>query len=459
MTASNKTPSSHANNSYRALPSVSAILEQLQDVAMSHELVTQVVREELEVAREQVRAGNPRSTDDIIERCWAVLRELDSSRFDSIINGTGIVLHTNLGRAPVSTDTASAMATAASSYLALEIDPETNQRGGRMDEISRMMRLLTGAEATLVVNNNAGAISLTLAALCAGREVIVSRGEAIEIGGGVRIPEVILQSGCRLVEVGTTNRTYVRDFERASGPETSALLKIHASNFRLEGFTARVDTNDLGQLARESDLLLIEDLGSGALLDTAAFGLGHEPTVRESIAAGASVVTLSGDKLLGGPQAGIISGRRELISRIERHPLARPLRADKTTLAGVAATLRHYIRGDAHTSIPIWEIIGATLDQLTRRAVEISNRTGGKVVRSVASIGGGSRPGETLPSVAISFAVPHPDAFAKTLRTGNPRVFPIIREDAVLIDLRAVRPAQDKALTGSLRAALGRLER
>jgi L-seryl-tRNA(Ser) seleniumtransferase len=457
MTPTNDAASPAANNPYRELPSVSAILEHLRDVAVSRELLTEVVREELDVARRHVRAGTPRTRDDILERCRSVLHELDSSRFGSIINGTGIVLHTNLGRAPVSNETASAMATAASSYLSLEIDPETNQRGGRMDEISRLMHLLTGAESTLVINNNAGAILLTLAALCSGRDVIVSRSEAVEIGGGVRIPDVIQQSGCRLVEVGTTNRTYARDFERACGPETSALLKVHASNFRLEGFTAGVDIAELGQLARDSNLLLIGDLGSGALIDTAAFGLRHEPTVRESIAAGASIVTLSGDKLLGGPQAGIIAGRRDLISRIEQHALARPLRADKTTLAGVAATIRHYIRGDAHTSIPIWEMIGTSLEQLTQRAVEISEGTGAQVVRSVASIGGGSLPGETLPSVALSFSVPHPDLFARELRTGSPRVFPIIRDDAVLIDLRAVRQEQDELLTMALASVIGRL--
>jgi L-seryl-tRNA(Ser) seleniumtransferase len=456
MTDSNETNSTLDDNPFRVLPSVSAVLDRLRDVEITLELRTQVVRQELELARQEIQGGYRVSTEQAVERCRARFREFERSRFDSVINGTGIVLHTNLGRAPVSDQAAAAMASAASSYLSLEIDPETNRRGGRIEEISRLVRLLTGAEATLVVNNNAAAILLALAALCEGREVIVSRGEAVEIGGGVRIPEVVLQSGCRLVEVGTTNRTYLRDFERASGPDTVALLKVHTSNFRLDGFTASVRTSELGSLAKARDLMLIEDMGSGALLDTAAFGLEHEPTVKEAIDAGASVVTFSGDKLLGGPQAGIIAGRADLISQIERHPLARAVRADKTTLAGVADTLRHYIKGDAATSIPIWRMIGVSVDELTRRAFGICDRTGGEVIESIASIGGGSLPGETMPSVALRFAGSHPDAIASALRTGRPRVFPIIRDDAVLIDLRAIMPEQDLPLSAAIEHALAR---
>jgi L-seryl-tRNA(Ser) seleniumtransferase len=356
----------------------------------------------------------------------------------------------------VSADAAAAMARAASSYLAIEIDPETNSRGGRMSEISRLMSARTGAEATLVVNNNAAAVLLTLAAIAARREVVVSRGEAVEIGGGFRIPDVIAQSGCLLVEVGTTNRTYVADYGRAVGPETAALLKVHASNFQVEGFTAKAATSELGTLARERSLPLIEDLGSGALLDTAQFGLRHEPTVAEAIADGATVVTLSGDKLLGGPQAGIIAGRRDVIQQIERHPLARAVRADKVTIAGVTATLRHYLAGNAHTEIPIWRMIGATRDELSSRATQIARQTALTVVDSTASIGGGSLPGETMASIALKIETPHPDQVARALRTGTPGVFPIIREGAVLVDLRTVQPEQDQRLLQALRAALGR---
>jgi L-seryl-tRNA(Ser) seleniumtransferase len=457
MTAAKHNPAIQSGNPYRELPSVSALLEQLAGSRIGHELLTRLIRDETARARQAIQAGTCLTAEDVLEGCRAAIRDLEATRLDPAINGTGIVLHTNLGRAPVSDETAAAMAAAAGSYLSLEIDPDSNQRGGRMDEISRLMRGLTGAESTLVVNNNAGAILLTLAALSAGREVVVSRGEAVEIGGGVRIPEVVQQSGCKLVEVGTTNRTYLRDFQRAAGVNTSALLKVHASNFRLEGFTAGVSTAELGGLAHELDLLLIEDLGSGALLETILFGLRHESTVGEAIAAGASVVTLSGDKLLGGPQAGIICGRRDLIDRIERHPLARALRADKVTVAGVAATLRHYVRGNAESTIPIWSMIGAPVEELTRRAEHIGELTGGRVLTSVSSIGGGSLPGETLPSMAVGFAVSHPDRFAQLLRTGSPRVFPIIRDDLVLIDLRAVRPEQDGRLGDAILAALALL--
>jgi L-seryl-tRNA(Ser) seleniumtransferase len=346
------------------------------------------------------------------------------------------------------------MADAAASFLSLELDPETNQRGGRLDEVSRLMCVLTGAEATLVVNNNAGAVLLTLAGLSSGREVVVSRGESIEIGGGFRIPEVVAQSGCRLTEVGTTNRTYVTDYQRALGEATGALLKVHASNFRIEGFTTEASTSELSSLADSHGVPLVEDLGSGALLDTARFGLRHEPTVTEVLAAGASIVTLSGDKLLGGPQAGIIAGKAELVKRIERHPLARALRVGKVTLAGVVATLRHYLAGTAESEIPIWLMIAASQEHLFGRATMLSTQYCLDVEQTESSIGGGSLPGEVLPSVAISIQTASPDPLAARLRTGTPRVFPIIRSGRVLIDLRTVLPGQDASLAQALESAL-----
>jgi L-seryl-tRNA(Ser) seleniumtransferase len=315
-----------------------------------------------------------------------------------------------------------------------------------MDEIARHLRLLTGAEATLVVNNNAAAVFLVLAALCPGRDVIVSRGEAIEIGGGFRIPDVVSQSGCRLVEVGTTNRTYASDHARAFTDDTGAILRVHPSNFRLEGFTANPTTAELAAVALEHESILIEDLGSGALLDTTQFGLRHEPTVGQAIADGAAIVTFSGDKLLGGPQAGIICGRQDLIGAIERHPMARAVRADKVTLAGLNATLRHYLSGDAARDIPIWSMIGSPLSDLSARAETIRGASSATIESSIASIGGGSLPGETLPSVALSLGGINADELAHHLRTGNPRVFPIIRGEKVLIDLRTVLPEQDEPL-------------
>lgn len=457
MTSSpNRTGQNRAESSrYRALPAVSAVLDALADRTIEPRFLTELIRQELERARTEIGAGGSVDRDEIIARCRERIDLLVGGRFAPAINATGIVLHTNLGRAPVSHATAAAMAAAAASYVPLELDPITNRRGGRMDEISTLLRILSGAEATLVVNNNAAAVLLTLTALCEGRDVIVSRGEAVEIGGGFRIPDVIAQSRCHLVEVGTTNRTYPSDFRSAAGASTAALLKVHTSNFRIEGFTADVASAELGELARELGVLSIEDLGSGALLDTGQFGLRREMTVAESIDAGTSVVLFSGDKLLGGPQAGVIAGNSDAIRRIEQHPLARAVRADKVTLAGIAATLRHYLRGEAEREIPIWRMIGTSRDALALRASELAARFDLAVARSNASIGGGSLPGETLPSVALRIDTEHADELARALRTGTPCVFPYIREGAVMLDLRTVLPDQDHALGSALARVLG----
>ncbi len=455
MTSSIQRESKSAGAHWHALPSVSDMLGLFADAHVESRTLTDLIRQEIARARDEIHAGERLTRDAVVERCRAAIDALDDTRFVPVINGSGIVLHTNLGRSPVSRATAAIMATAAASYLPLEIHPESNRRGGRMDEVTRLLRALTGAEATLVVNNNAAAMLLVLAALCANRDVIVSRGEAVEIGGGFRIPDVIARSGCRLVEVGTTNRTYARDYERALGISTAALLKVHASNFRIEGFTASVTSGELVNIASASGLPVIEDLGSGALLDTAAFGLKHESTVAEAIGAGVSIVSFSGDKLLGGPQAGIIAGKTHLVRSIERHPLARALRVDKVTLAGICATLRHYIRGEATSEIPIWRMIGAPLDSLFARAHAIADPAGLAVVSAVASIGGGSLPGETLPSVAIRIETEHPDRLAQALRMGMPRVFPYVRDGALMIDMRTVFPEQDSALATALIRALG----
>jgi L-seryl-tRNA(Ser) seleniumtransferase len=330
-----------------------------------------------------------------------------------------------------------------------------------MDEVRRLLRLLTGAEDALVVNNNAAAVLLTLAALAAGREVIVSRGEAVEIGGGFRIPDVLWQSGASLVEVGTTNRTYVRDYAEAISDATGALLKVHRSNFRMEGFVHSASIAELAPIAAAGDIPLIDDEGSGVLLNVADFRLMAEPTIAESIAAGASVVTASGDKLLGGPQAGIIVGKEEWITRIARHPLARAVRADKMTLAGTAATLRHYLRGEATTKIPTWRMIAVPADDLRRRVQAVQRRLAeagirGEAVASVASVGGGALPGQTLPSWAIAL----PDAatgnrgveeFARSLRLADTPVWGRIERGDVLLDLRSVLPEWDDALVETIR--------
>jgi L-seryl-tRNA(Ser) seleniumtransferase len=387
-----------------------------------------------------------------------IARLFERSRYRRVINATGVIVHTNLGRAPVSGETARAMAGAAGAAVPLEIEPETGRRGGRMAEISELLRMLTGAEAVLVVNNNAAAVLLVLSALVAGRTVAVSRAEAVEIGGGFRIPDVLLQSGATLIEVGTTNRTYAEDFRRAGIGTGDAMLKVHSSNFRISGFVTQPALAELRAVADERDALLIEDLGSGTLVDTARFGIDHEPTVAESLAAGVDVVTFSGDKLLGGPQAGLIAGGADLVARIERHPLARAVRADKATLAGVAATLRHYLRGDADTAIPVLRMMGAQAPALRSRAEALARRLREHpmeldIVATTNFVGGGSLPGQALPGVALCLGAGHlgADEAARRIRlhAGAP-VYGRIEDGQLLVELRTVDEADDEVLARTL---------
>lgn len=453
-----------AENPFRVLPSVSDLSKELLvGGAVSGETLTAFLQMFLDEQRIAIQSGDRPRRDEILARAQRELESLAMPRLSPVINATGVILHTNLGRAPVSARTAEAMRDAAMDYVSLELDPATNLRGGRMNEISRLMRLLTGAEATLVVNNNAAAITLVLSALATGKGAIVSRGEAVEIGGGFRIPDVMRQSGARLVEVGTTNRTYPSDYENAVEPDTALFLKVHASNFRIDGFTATTSIADLSPVSERTGIPIVEDLGSGSLLDTAKFGLAKEPTIGESIVAGAAVITASGDKLLGGPQAGIIAGRAGLIARIEQHPLVRAFRVDKTCLAGIAATLRHYAKDEATEQIPVWRMISTTVESLMERAETLRERLAVDgveidIVESRSTVGGGSLPGEQQPSIALevkseSFS---PDELAMALRTGNPGVFGRIEDNRVLLDLRAVLPGQDDQLRWALLSALSR---
>jgi L-seryl-tRNA(Ser) seleniumtransferase len=453
----------------RALPSVSSLIQHPAIAPYAREVgarsLTRLAQLVLEEARQAILAG--RATGDVVAVLQRRLQKLSQPRLRSVINATGVIIHTNLGRAPVSDEAARAMAEVAGRYTALEIELESGRRGGRMSELSQLLSLLTGAEGGLVVNNNAAAVLLVLSTFCAGRAVLVSRSQAVEIGGGFRIPDVLRQSGARLVEVGTTNRTYVRDYAEAISDDTAAILSVHWSNFRIIGFTAQPELGELAELAHARGLLLIEDLGSGALLDTAAYGLAHEPTVQEAIAAGADLVCFSGDKLLGGPQAGIIVGRRELIDQVERHPLARALRADKTALAGTAVTLRHYLRGEAIDKIPVWRMIATPLAALEARCqtwqAALRDLVETEIVATDATVGGGSLPGETLPSRALALGaeaiaevVPGltVEELARRLRTGQPPVVGRVEADRLLLDARTVLPEQDEALVEALRRSL-----
>jgi L-seryl-tRNA(Ser) seleniumtransferase len=447
----------------RDIPPVSSIVTAARQSGsgFSDDVLTRAARGELELVRRELLAGQVLSRQVIEERVTEAILTLERPRLVPILNATGVIVHTNLGRAPVSADTAEAMRAAAAGAVALEIDSETNERGGRMREISGLLRALTGAEAALVVNNCASAVLLALAAVANGKGVVVSRGEAVEIGGGFRIPDVLRQSGARLVEVGTTNRTYVQDYAAGTDEETGAYLKVHPSNFRLFGFVHTAATEELAALGRERGVPVLEDLGSGALLDTGRFGLAPEPTLTDRIEAGADLVMASGDKLLGGPQAGLILGSERWVDRVARHPLARAVRADKTTLAGIAASLRHYALGEAETCVPVWRMIAAT-DSATRERAErmrLALRQSG-VSADVASVdstvGGGSLPGETLPSWAIVLGAlggEGVEALARRMRIGSPAVFGRIDRNRLLLDLRTVLPEDDESLQRAIRAA------
>jgi L-seryl-tRNA(Ser) seleniumtransferase len=438
---------------------------------LGHGPVMETVRAELDGLRRAILAGSPCPSPDQIER--ALLDRLaDASRgtLRRVVNATGVVIHTNLGRAPLSLDAIEAMRLAAEGYVNLEYDLEAGERGDRYGHATGAICRLTGAEAAVVVNNCASAVMLALAALGPSRpsgeappdgppEVIVSRGQLVEIGGGFRIPDVLRRSGAALVEVGTTNRTYVRDFEAAIGPRTRILLTVHRSNFRLSGFVNDPSLEELVALARARDVWLVDDLGSGALLPTAPLGLGDEPTVPQRVRAGADVVTFSGDKLLGGPQAGILAGRREAIARVKRHPLMRALRVDKVTLAGLAATLAHYERGEAPEKVPVWRAIAtepATIEARARRwlAALAGAAPGAEVHASRSAVGGGTLPEVTLPTFVLALPSADPDALAASLRRQDPAVVGRIEEGRVVLDPRTVMPGEDEGLIRAVRTAI-----
>jgi L-seryl-tRNA(Ser) seleniumtransferase len=397
-----------------------------------------------------------------------------------VINATGVIINTNLGRAPLSSAAVEAMAAVARDYSNLEYDLESGGRGSRQAHVRALLKELAGAEDALVVNNNAAALLVVLSALAAGREVIVSRGELVEIGGGFRVPDVMRQGGAKLVEVGTTNRTRLRDYEDAITPETAALLTVHPSNFRIVGFTESPDVAALAALAHARGLPLVHDLGSGALLPTEIWGLAHEPMVRESVASGVDIVCFSGDKLLGGPQAGIIAGRAALLERVARHPLMRAVRCDKLTLAALEVTLRQHRDGLAEREIPVWRCISLTLESIRERAARWAGTICGWGVRAhveagEATVGGGSLPGETLPTVLCTLdgsylavdsaggVAPPPAPFdvaalAARLRTGTPPVVARVSRGQLLLDPRTVLPGQDADLLLALRSALTSLE-
>jgi len=451
------------DNPFRALPSVDRLLahERLRSLGEGERpVVTEIVRQALETARAAVTQGRPAPTEDqLVESVLGLAEAVFRPSLRPLVNATGVIIHTNLGRAPLSEEAVAAMAAVAAGYSNLEFDLDAGARGSRFAHLESVLCQLTGADAAMAVNNNASAVLLALSSLARDREVIVSRGQAVEIGGGFRIPDVMRQSDARLVEAGTTNRTYLRDYESAVTPDTAAIMRVHASNFRIVGFTETPQIHDLARLAHEHGVLLLDDLGSGCLLDTTRFGLAPEPTVQESLAAGADLAMFSGDKLLGGPQAGIIVGRRDLVDRLRRHPLARALRMDKVTIAALTATLVHYLRGEAMEKLPVWRMISAPLSDIQRRARRWVRAIGepAKIVDGRSMVGGGSLPEESLPTKLV--AIPGDGAYvtdlARRLRLSDPPVVARIERDALLLDPRTVLPRQDSTVVQVVKTALG----
>jgi L-seryl-tRNA(Ser) seleniumtransferase len=450
----------------RQLPSVDRLLADPVLLAMietqGRTVALEAARAALAHARERI-AGGEHAPDhaSLVAEVAARIEEEAAGTLVPVINATGIIVHTNLGRAPLSRAARAAMEAVARGYSNLEYSLDTGSRGSRYVHAEALLRKLTGAEAALVVNNNAGAILLALSALARDREVVISRGQLVEIGGGFRVPDVLRQSRARLVEVGATNRTHGRDYEEAITPDTALLLRVHSSNFKQVGFTAEVSLADMATIAHTRGLLLLDDLGSGSLLDTAAYGLAREPMAQESIAAGADLVTFSGDKLLGGPQAGLIAGRADLVEKLRRHPLTRALRVDKATLAALQATLLHYVRGEALREVPVWRMVSASLEELERRASGMAARlaesgVAARVVAMESAVGGGSLPGETMPSRGLAITVAAPNAISARLRAGMPPVIARIAGDEILLDLRTVQPEEDGLLLAALAAAVER---
>jgi L-seryl-tRNA(Ser) seleniumtransferase len=447
----------------RNLPSVDALLQDhtLRDLEhrYGHAILVDAARDALEATRQSILAGGEAPMPALlIDAVWSRAERAVRPSLVPVINATGVIIHTNLGRAPLSDETLAAMRVAAQGYSNLEYDLDAGARGSRHAHAESIITRLTGAEAALVVNNNAGAVLLILAACARGKQAIVSRGQLVEIGGGFRIPEVMLQSGAELVEVGTTNRTYVEDYGRAITDKTALVLRVHSSNFKVTGFTHQATLEELAALAHSRGLLCADDLGSGALLDTSVYGLAHEPMPQESLAAGADLVSFSADKLLGGPQAGLVVGKKSAIDALKKHPLTRALRVDKVTLAGLQATLLHYLKNEATKKIPIWSMIAAKPGELETRAQKWTDRLraarlDAAVVDAESTVGGGSLPGETLPTRAVALAIESPDEFARRLRQNVPPIVARIEEGRVVFDPRTVLPAEEDALLAGIEHA------
>lgn len=431
-------------NSLRDLPSVEQLLQNASRLidGYGRPLTLDALRATLDETRARFKldpeTAQP-SIDLILAQAESHLSEWTASTLYPVINATGVILHTNLGRAPLSNATIQAMHEVASNYSNLEYDLSKGRRGSRLIHAESVLKKLLNVEAALVVNNNASAVLLVLSALANKKRVVIARSQLIEIGGGFRVPDVMKGSGAKLVEVGATNKIRLSDYESAFEEKTALVMRAHRSNFKIVGFTEEPALDEIVEVAHMNRVPVVDDLGSGALYDTAKYGLAHEPTVQESLTAGVDLVCFSGDKLLGGPQAGIIVGKKELIDKLKKHPLARAVRADKTCLAGVTATLAHYLKDEAEREIPIVRMMSLTPEQVRVRVEAWREALGqGEVIQSESTVGGGSLPEESMSTFVLALSVKSPDRFLKKLRESNPPVIARTENDRVLLDPRTV---------------------
>jgi L-seryl-tRNA(Ser) seleniumtransferase len=446
--------------SLRDLPSIEKLLHDQRAVHLINQYGRPLTLDALRSTLDETRArfkSDPQSElpsiNVILAQAESHLIEWTKSTLLPVINATGVILHTNLGRAPLSTATIAAMKEAAENYSTLEYDLEKGQRGSRLIHAEAILQRLTGAESALIVNNNASAVLLVLAALANRKSVVISRTQLVEIGGGFRVPDVMKQSGTKLVEVGTTNKVRLSDYREALEEPTALVMRAHRSNFKIVGFTEEPELMEIVEVAHRAHVTVVDDLGSGALLDTVKYGLAHEPTVQESLASGVDLVCFSSDKLLGGPQAGIILGKNRLIDKIKRHPLARAVRADKICLAGLTATLLHYLKDEAESEIPIWKMISLSLDQLKVRAESWRDMLGkGEIIKSESTVGGGSLPEECISTYVLAVNVKSTDKFMKKLREGHPPIIARVENDTILFDPRTV--LDDEPFISNLKSLL-----
>jgi len=443
-----------------AIPSVDAILQlPSADTLINtagRELALKAIRQSLDQIREKMLSGLPLpDVEVIIKEANKFTREWMQQSLFPVINASGIILHTNLGRAPLSDDTIKAMQRVSANYNNLEFDLQKGKRGERSIHTEEILKKLTGAESALVVNNNAAAVLLVLSALAKRKKVIIPNSQLVEIGGGFRVPDVMRQSGAKLIPIGTTNRIHLSDYLQALEDGASLVLNAHHSNFKIIGFTTEPKLEEVIAAAHNHSVPFVYDLGSGALIDTSLYGLAHEPTVFEAMSAGADIICFSGDKLLGGPQAGIIIGRSKLMKKVKRHPLARAVRADKTCLSGISTTLIHYLKGEAEEKIPIWKMIALDVDTICQRAEEWKKSIGrGNVIKGKSMVGGGSLPGETLPTYLLALDIPKANKFLTRLRALPFPIVARIENGQALFDPRTVLPNQEDAFLLGLKKIL-----